>query len=102
MPVMTELEITLMLLLGCLAGLLLLCLWIVNRMMRPDGEPSGVDPILGARDPVAIYRVGRPFIRPHRDVFVPMPDTIKGRDAMVAWMTKDLPKLMESAVRPPH
>ena len=101
MTVMTEFEIALLILLGCTAGVLLLCLWIVSRMMRPEGEPSGVDPILGARDQVAIYRVGGPFIRPHRDVLVPMPDDLERRDDMVAWMTKELPKVMESAVRPP-
>lgn len=101
MPAMTELKVTLLLLLVCMAGLLLICLWAISRMMRPDGEPSGVDPILGARDRVAIYRAGGSLIQPHRDVFVPMPDHLKTREEMVAWMSKDLPKVIENAARSP-
>jgi hypothetical protein len=99
---MTEFEAAVLLVFGCMAGLLLLCLWIVSRMMRPDGEPSGVDPILGARDRVAIYRPGGPFIRPHRDVLVPMPEHLTTQEEMVAWMTKELPRVIENSARSPE
>jgi hypothetical protein len=99
---MTGFEVALLLLLCCTAAPLLVGLWVASRLMRPEGEPSGVDPIRGARNPVAIYRIGDPLVRPHRDVLVPMPDHLTGRDEMVAWLTKDLPELMDDAFRPPR
>jgi hypothetical protein len=98
---MTEVEIALLLLVSCTAGLLLLCLWLISRATRPVREARGIDPILGARDRVAIYRACGPFIQPHRDVLMPMPEHLRTRDEMVAWMTEVLPKAMESAARSP-
>lgn len=99
---MTEFEAALLLLLACMAGLLLLCLWIISRMTRPEETPSSIDPILGARDRMAVYRASGPFIRPHRDVFLPMPDHLKTQEEMIAWMTKELPKTIESAAKSPE
>lgn len=88
------------LLLGCSVILLLSLLWTVRCLLRPDHEPSGVDPILGARDRVAVYRPSDPFIRPHRDVLVPVPDHLTTSEEMVAWMTKEMPRIVETAARP--
>ncbi len=43
-----------------LAILSLILLWTTSRVLRPDHEPSGMDPILGVRDRVAVYRPSGP------------------------------------------
>ena len=67
---------------GFITALWLLLLWLGdgNRVTGND-----LDPILGEQDRVAIYESHGPFI--------PMPGHLKTRDEMVAWMTKELPKL---------
>ncbi len=94
------------LLLAFLSGggaLSLALLWIANRVRwRPDAAPSGIDPILGAKDRVAIYRPSGPLIRHHPQVFIPMPDRLSTQDEMVAWMTKELPKLVHEATDTPR
>jgi hypothetical protein len=44
-----------------------------------------VDPIISPGLRIKVYDSGGPFI--------PMPNHLKTRDEMVAWMTKELPKL---------
>jgi hypothetical protein len=88
----------LLLLLACLAFLALPIVWAVSRLLRADHQPSGVDPILGARNQVAIYRPGSSFIRPHPAVAISMPDDLKTNQDMVVWMTKELPKAVAASL----
>ena len=77
---------------GFSAAIWLLLLWVGDRAGASfESAPDGLDPILGARDPMAIHDQG-PFIA--------MPDHLKTRDEMVAWMTRDLPKLLNEPPRP--
>jgi hypothetical protein len=73
---------------GFLTALWLLLLWVGDGAVAP--ETHWIDPIMGERDRVAIYDSYGPF--------VPMPDHLKTHAEMVAWMTKELPKL--TAERP--
>jgi len=76
---------------GAIGMLLLLLTWFGSRTITPEIEDD-LDPILGARDPVAIYESHGPFI--------PMPDHLKTSDQMVAWMTQELPKLTADLANP--
>lgn len=68
-------------------------LWIGNRITMPlSNRPSAIDPILGARDQVAVHDTPGPFI--------PMPDHLKTRNEMVAWMTQELPRLTSGMSSP--
>ncbi|WP_230529924.1 hypothetical protein [Microvirga roseola] len=75
---------------GFLTALWLLLLW-VGDAVDLEGERD-LDPILGARDPVAIYESQGPYI--------PMPDHLRTRDEMVDWLTKDLPRLTSEMQNP--
>ena len=89
--------------LGCGGALTLALLWIGNRVrLGPDTAPLGVDLISGARDRVAVYRASEPLIRHHPHVLIPMPDHLGTQDEMVAWMTKDLPRLVSQAAGAPR
>jgi hypothetical protein len=88
-------SILILLVLGWMVALALILLWSFSRLLRPDGEPSGVDPILGSRDRVAVYRPSGPLIQPPPNVLVPMPDHLKTLEEMVVWMTKEMPKAVE-------
>ena len=77
---------------GFSAAIWLLFLWVGERATASfDQTPDRLDPILGARDPMAIHDHGP---------FIPMPEHLKSRDEMVAWMTKDLPKIIAETPRP--
>ena len=76
---------------GAVGMLLLLLTWFGSRSITPEIEDD-LDPILGARDPTAIYESHGPFI--------PMPAHLKTSDQMVDWMTKDLPKLTAEIANP--
>jgi hypothetical protein len=68
------------------ATLWILGLGISQRLnVRLSRGTRGTDPITGPKDRIAIYDSAGPFI--------PMPDGLKTRDEMVAWMTTELPKL---------
>jgi hypothetical protein len=82
------------LLIGWIAGLLLVLLWVLRELLWPSSETSGVDPILGARDRAAVYRPSGPLIQPHPNILVPMPDDLQTKEEMVAWMTKEMPKVV--------
>ncbi len=69
--------------LGFIAALWLLLLWVGDGAVAP--ENTWLDPIMGERDRVGIYESYGPF--------VPMPEHLKTHDEMVAWMTKELPRL---------
>lgn len=69
---------------GFVGMLWLLLLWIGDGLANPV-VPYAVDPIIGLRDPVAIYEAHEPFI--------PIPERLRTRDEMVAWMTQELPRL---------
>lgn len=76
---------------GFLTALWLLLLWVGDGAMA--AEPDWMfDPILGKRDQAAIYESHGPFIE--------MPDHLKTHDEMVAWMTKELPRLTAEIPRP--
>jgi hypothetical protein len=75
---------------GLTAAVWLLLLWVGDGATDPLDERY-LDPILGARDPIAIHRSEEPFI--------PMPAHLKTRADMVAWMTGELPKLTEKLVK---
>ncbi len=80
---------TLALLLGLAAltsvtGLALL--WFTPRTMMPPSLPAAaLDPVLGAKDQTVIHDP--------RSSFILMPDHLKTHAEMVAWMTRELPKL---------
>ncbi len=76
---------------GAVGMLLLLLTWFGSRSITPEIEDD-LDPILGARDPVAIYESHSPFI--------PMPENLRTNDQMVEWMTKELPKLTAEIANP--
>jgi len=76
---------------GLLAMLWLLLLWVGDGLANPV-VPHADDPITGPIDPVAIHDSHGPFI--------PMPERLRTRDEMVAWMTEELPKLTAASPRP--
>jgi hypothetical protein len=76
---------------GAVGMLLLLLTWFGSRSITPEIEDD-LDPILGARDPMAIYESHSPFI--------PMPENLRTNDEMVEWMTKELPKLTAEIANP--
>jgi hypothetical protein len=76
---------------GAVGMLLLLVTWFGSRSLTPEIEDD-LDPILGARDPMAIYESHGPFI--------PMPAHLTTNDQMVEWMTKELPKLTSEIANP--
>ncbi len=76
---------------GAVGMLLLLLTWFGSRSITPEIEDD-LDPILGARDPMAIYESHGPFI--------PMPVHLKTNDQMVDWMTKELPRLTAEIANP--
>lgn len=87
-----DLAISLLIVLAGTVGMLLLLLtWFGSRSITPEIEDD-LDPILGARDPTAIYESHGPFI--------PMPAHLKTSDQMVDWMTKELPKLTAEIANP--
>ncbi len=87
-----DLAISLLVVLAGAVGMLLLLLtWFGGRTITPEIEDD-LDPILGARDPMAIYESHGPFI--------PMPGHLKTRDQMVEWMIKELPKLTAEIANP--
>jgi hypothetical protein len=90
--VVADLALSLLVVLaGAIWMLLLLITWFGSRSITPEIEDD-LDPILGARDPVAIYESQGPFI--------PMPDHLRTSDQMVEWMTKELPKLTADIANP--
>ena len=98
---MTNSELTLMVALGGTATLVVTAAWVANQVsLEPKHERTGVDPILGARDRIAVYRASNVSIPHHPNVVVPMPDHLKTRDEMVNWLVKELPKRVEEAVKP--
>ena len=72
------------------AAIFLVPLWVCRRTTDPT-MTSPIDPILGAKDRVAIHDVDTSFI--------PLPDHIRTNDEVVAWLTKDLPKLTKGLTR---
>lgn len=80
----------LVILAGSIGMLLLLLLWFGDgsAALQPEGE---LDLILDEEGQRAVHNADDPFI--------PMPDHLKTRDEMVAWMTKELPKLTAGASR---
>ncbi len=61
-------------------------LWFTPRTMMPPSLPAAApDPVIGAKDQTALHDSKSPFIT--------MPDHLKTHAEMVAWMTRELPKL---------
>jgi hypothetical protein len=90
--VVADLAVSLLVVLaGAMGMLLLLITWFGSRSITPEIDDD-LHPILGARDPVAIYESLGPFI--------PMPDDLKTNAQMVDWMTKELPKLTADIANP--
>ncbi len=78
---------------GFVAAICLLLLWVGDRTGTAfERSPDPLDPILGPRD--------RLEIRDSQGPFIPMPPHLKTQDEMVAWMTRDLPKLIAESPRP--
>jgi hypothetical protein len=75
---------------GFITALWLLLLWI-GEGAAPSETECILDPILGARHQAAIYD--------SQGSFIPMPDHLKTRDEMIAWMTEELPKLTAEAAK---
>lgn len=77
----------------CVVGIWAVGVSISQRIHAACSRPTGgPDPVTGPKDRIAIYDTGGPFIL--------MPDNLKTREEMVAWMTKELPKLTAEAGRP--
>jgi len=92
MQVLADLAISVLVVLaGAVGMLLLLVTWFGGRTITPEFEDD-LDPINGARDPVAIYESHGPFI--------PMPEHLKTHDQMIAWMTQELPRLTAEISNP--
>jgi len=77
--------------------------WSSRSMsLEPSTRESRVDPILGAKDRIAIYDGIAPIPGPKDWIavldatgpLIPMPERLKTRAEMVDWMTKELPKLI--------
>jgi hypothetical protein len=86
--VASSIELVVLLSLAGLAGFIgLQLMWVRHRPppVRRRSRRTAIDPIMGARDRIEIYDSGGSFI--------PMPGHLTTRDEMVAWMTKELPKL---------
>jgi hypothetical protein len=79
-------DFTATVLLACLgaAGVFLVP-FLVSRRTTDPTVTSPLDSILGAKDRAAIHDADTSFI--------PMPDHLGTNDEVVAWLTKDLPKL---------
>lgn len=87
-----DLAVSLLVVLAGAVGMLVLLLtWFGGRTITPEIEDD-LDPILGVRDPMAIYESHGPFI--------PMPGHLRTNDQMVEWMTKELPKLTAEIANP--
>jgi hypothetical protein len=77
---------------GFLAAIWLLLLWVGDRTATAfELSPPHLDPIRGSRDRIVIYEGDEPII--------PMPERLKTREEMVAWMTTELPKLTADLTR---
>jgi hypothetical protein len=77
---------------GFLAAIWLLLLWVGDHAAAAfDRSPDALDPIMGPRDRIVIHDGGESFI--------PMPEELRTRDEMVAWMTKELPRLTAKEAR---
>jgi hypothetical protein len=79
--------------LGFLGMLLLLFMGFGGVAIEPE-LGSAVGPMLDPKDDTPIYDIDGPFI--------PIPDHLKTADEMVAWMTRDMPKLTAEAQKPRH
>lgn len=66
---------------------------MASRLVRADRVPAGMDPIIGARDPVAIYRSEAPVVPHHPRILIPLPDKLRTGEEMVAWMARELSTL---------
>ena len=76
----------------CVGVLWIVGIWISQRIHAAWSGPARTpDPITGPKDRIAIYDTG--------GLFIPMPDCLKTREEMVAWMTRELPKLTADAGR---
>jgi hypothetical protein len=85
--VAVDFELALFVTLAVLTGAIGLCfMWISHR---PPSlwtvKHSAVDPFVSPSLWIKVYDSSGPFI--------PMPNHLKTRDEMVAWITKELPKL---------
>lgn len=89
-----DLEVTLLFaVFFIVAALMMGMIWTLHRAtLLPSDLPTGLDPIMGKRDRTAIHDSYEPHI--------PMPDDLRTKEQMVAWMTKELPKLTEEFVKP--
>jgi hypothetical protein len=88
----TDFVISLLLIFAGFFGMLLLLLLRFGASIVTPEVESDLDPILGARDPIAIHDIQGPLI--------PMPSRLKTHAEMVAWMTKELPKLTAEIHKP--
>ncbi|MBM6595730.1 hypothetical protein [Microvirga pudoricolor] len=78
---------------GSVGMLLILLLWFGDSHARPV-IPFVDDPIMGPRDQAAIHE--------SQGSFIPMPAHLRSHDEMVAWMTKELPKLTAKTLPQPN
>jgi hypothetical protein len=92
--VVADVELVLLAARAGLAGAIgLRFMWSSHRIPTPRRiMHTAVDPITGPRNRVDAYDTGGSFI--------PMPNHLKTRDEMVAWMTNELPKLMTEIPKP--
>jgi hypothetical protein len=68
-------------------------MWISHRPPTHRGTKHiAVDPVMGENERLEVYNSG--------GAFIPMPNHLKTRDEMVAWMTRELPKLTADMQNP--
>jgi hypothetical protein len=97
---MTHIEVALVLAFLAFVALVgLRAVWVTTRVLTDIKPAGGVDPILGTRDRVAVYCPSGLLIQPHPSVLVPLPDHLTTQEEIFAWMTKEMPKVVERAVR---
>jgi hypothetical protein len=91
-----DFELALFLTLAVLTGAIgLRHMWISHRSPTPHSpKHAAVDPIISPKLRIKVYDSGAPFI--------PMPNHLKTRDEMVAWMAKELPKLTAEIAAHPN
>ncbi len=56
-----------------------------RMMMQPSIPTATIDPVIGAKDQTPLHAP--------KSTFILMPDHLKTHAEMVAWMTRELPKL---------
>lgn len=70
-------------------------IWVRHRLpIRQRTKLTAIDPSSGPKDRAAAYE--------SCDAFIPMPDHLKAREEMVAWIVGEMPKLTAELIKGKH